>query len=468
MNLNTYDFNANLHLFAQGDQRVVLDVNSGSLHSLDDCAWETLNLLIECQGDWEKAAAQLGRTYGEQAAKEVISEIKLLGEEGSLFTSDSGPYEPNFPENPIIKAICLHVAHDCNLRCEYCFAGTGDFGGDRSLMSLEVGKQAIRFVLEKSGHRKHCEVDFFGGEPLVNFQVVKELVEFGREEAAKLGKTLKFTLTTNAVLLDEQVRDFLEKNEISVVLSLDGRKKINDKMRPGIDGSGSYDEIVENIQAFVAQRPNPSPYAVGNYYYVRGTYTHHNLDFDQDVIHMADLGCKQISVEPVVAGPEDHYAFQAKDLDILSKSYERLAEEYMARKNTPKEFNFFHFNLELGKGPCLPKRLSGCGAGHEYLAISPEGDLFPCHQFVGKEQFKVGDVFSGDINLDLAKQFRSAHIYSKPECRNCWARFFCSGGCHAAAYAFNQDLTKPYELGCKLQRKRLECAMYIKVKEAIG
>ncbi len=468
MNLTDYNFNANLHLFEQGDQRIVLDVNSGSLHSLDSSAWEGLKLLIEYLGDWEKAERALGESKGVTEAGEVMQELKQLADEGSLFTPESGPFTPNYPDTPVIKAICLHVAHDCNLRCEYCFAGTGDFGGDRSLMSPEVGKQAINFVLEKSGRRHHCEVDFFGGEPLVNFPVVKQLVDFGRREAAKIGKTIKFTLTTNAVLLDAEVREFLANNDISVVLSLDGRKEINDKMRPGINGSGSYDEIVPNIQEFITANPNPSPYALGNYYYVRGTYTHHNLDFDRDVVHMADLGCKQISVEPVVAGPEDEYAFLDQDLPVLEKSYERLAEEYLARKGTAQEFNFFHFNLELGKGPCLPKRLSGCGAGHEYLAVSPSGNLYPCHQFVGKEQFKVGDIFSGQLNLDLAARFRSAHIYNKPECRDCWARFFCSGGCHAAAYTFNKDLTKPYALGCKLQRKRLECAMYIKVKEAIA
>ncbi len=295
MDLTNYDFRANLHRFEQNEVKIVLDVNSGSLHSFDSSAWEALQYLVDSQGDWEQVKNKLEDKYSEAEAQEIIEELKQLGEEGSLFSADSEPYEINYPKETIVKAICLHVAHDCNLRCEYCFAGTGDFGGDRSLMSLEVGKQAIRFVLEKSGHRRHCEVDFFGGEPLVNFPVVQELVKFGREEAAKAGKSIKFTLTTNAVLLNKQARDFLESNDISVVLSLDGRKQVNDRMRPYADGSGSYDEVAKNIAAFVGNNHNPSPYAVGTYYYVRGTYTHHNLDFDQDVIHMADLGCKQIS-----------------------------------------------------------------------------------------------------------------------------------------------------------------------------
>lgn len=467
MNLANYDFDANLHRFEQGGERIVLDVNSGSLHSFDPVAWEALKLLEELRGNWGAVQEQLTQ-YDQAEVAEVLQELQALAEEGTLFSGDPGPYEPAFPAEPIIKAICLHVAHDCNLRCEYCFAGTGDFGGDRSLMDLEVGKQAIRFVLSKSGHRKHCEVDFFGGEPLVNYRVVKELVDFGRKAAEEAGKTIKFTLTTNAVLLDKQVREFLEANDISVVLSLDGRQEVNDQMRPYADGSGSYGLVAENIKAFVAEQTNPSPFAVGTYYYVRGTYTHHNLDFDQDVLHLAELGCRQISVEPVVAGPEAHHAFREEDLPVLASSYERLAEEYLARRGSPAEFNFFHFNLELGKGPCLPKRLSGCGAGYEYLAVSPDGTLYPCHQFVGKDEFKVGDVFSGTVNLELAKKFRASHVYNKPECRRCWARFFCGGGCHAAAHNFNGDLRKPYKLGCQLQQKRLECAMYIKVKEAAG
>lgn len=468
MNLTDYDFAANIHRFEQGGLKIVLDVNSGSLHALDTCAWEAIGYLADFNGDWDQVQQKLQVRYDAGESAEVIDELRQLAEEGTLFTSDPGPYEPAYPDTPVIKAICLHVAHDCNLRCRYCFAGTGDFGGDRTLMNLETGKKAIDFVLEKSAHRKHCEVDFFGGEPLVNWQVVKDLVLYGRQEAAKRGKSIKFTLTTNAVLLDEEVREFLLKNDISVVLSLDGRKEVNNRMRPNANGQGSYDKVVKNIQSFVAKVDKPSPYAVGTYYYVRGTYTHHNPDFDRDVIHMADLGMKQISVEPVVAAPEDDYAFLPEDIPELMQSYERLAEEYIKRLNTAEEFNFFHFNLELGKGPCLPKRLSGCGAGHEYLAVAPDGSLYPCHQFVGKEEFRIGDIFDGSLDLTLAKKFRSAHVYNKPACRQCWARFFCSGGCHAAAYNFNQELTKPYEMGCILQRKRLQCAMYIKVKEAVG
>ncbi|MDA8441244.1 MAG: thioether cross-link-forming SCIFF peptide maturase [Peptococcaceae bacterium] len=468
MDLINYNFASNLHCFEQGGMKIVLDVNSGSLHSLDGCAWEVIQQLIAYKGCWEEVQADLAARYSAVELAEVLAELTQLAQEGSLFTTDVTYVRPEFPREPVVKAICLHVAHDCNLRCEYCFAGTGDFGGDRSLMSLEVGKQAIRFVLEKSRQRNHCEVDFFGGEPLVNLSVVRELVAYGQVEAAKLGKTIKFTLTTNAVLLNQQVREFLATNDISVVMSLDGRPEVNDKMRPYADGSGSYATIVKNIQAFAAENKNSSQYAVGTYYYVRGTYTHHNLDFDLDVLHMADLGIKQISVEPVVASPQDQYAFRPEDLPVLMQSYERLADAYLERQDNSDGFDFFHFNLELGKGPCLPKRLSGCGAGHEYLAVAPDGSLFPCHQFVGNPEFKVGDVFSGEIDLEMAARFRDAHVYNKPECRKCWARFFCSGGCHAAAFNFNGDLHQPYELGCKLQRKRLESAMYIKAKQALS
>lgn len=486
-NLDGYLIRKNVHAYRQGDLFIAYDVNSGSLHVLDETAFRTIKLMEELQ---EKGLAvtganllslvransnhALGDTEGlgtdawGLAVEEVLEEFAELQQEGTLFSAEAPENPPLYPEKPVVKAICLHVAHDCNLRCEYCFAGTGAFGGARTLMEFETGAKAIDFVLEASGHRTHCEVDFFGGEPLLNFPVVKELVRYGREAAAKAGKSIKFTLTTNAVLLDDEIQAFLEAENISVVLSLDGRREVHDRMRPYADGRGSYEEVVPAIRKFVAQRPESSPYAVGTYYYVRGTYTRFNLDFDRDVLHMADLGIGQISLEPVVAGPQDSYAFHGGDLEEIFAAYDRLGEEILARRRQGRDFNFFHFNVALDHGPCLPKRLTGCGAGHEYVAISPEGDLYPCHQFVGQEQYKMGSLLGNDgvkLNAGVVQAFRSAHIYAKPACRECWARFDCSGGCHAANTAFTGDLTQVYILGCKLQQKRLEVALYLKVKE---
>ena len=487
LNLYNYLIRKNVHAYRQGDIFIAYDVNSGSIHILDETAYQTVKLMEELQ---EKGQAVtdanllslarassfntmedtegLGTDPLRQELEEILSEFAELQQEGTLFAGEAPENPPSYPAKPVVKSICLHVAHDCNLRCEYCFAGTGAFGGARTLMEFETGAKAIDFVLEASGHRSHCEVDFFGGEPLLNFPVVKELVHYGREAAAKAGKSINFTLTTNAVLLDDEVQTFLEAEDISVVLSLDGRPEVHDRMRPYADGRGSYEEVVPAIRKFVAHRPESSPYAVGKYYYVRGTYTHFNLDFDRDVLHMAELGIGQISLEPVVAGPQDAYAFRDGDLEEVRAAYDRLGEEILARRRQGRDFNFFHFNVGLDQGPCLPKRLAGCGAGHEYVAISPEGDLYPCHQFVGQQQYKMGSLNGDDgVKLDtgLVQAFRSAHIYAKPACRECWTRFACSGGCHAANTAFTGDLTQVYTLGCELQQKRLEVALYLKVKE---
>ncbi|MHB1653223.1 MAG: thioether cross-link-forming SCIFF peptide maturase [Desulfitobacteriaceae bacterium] len=499
LNLDGYLLKKNVHVFRQGDLNIVYDVNSGSLHILDALAYGVLKALevikeqddtfsIETihqvltgpQGGMVKELkpiakgasgterSEAGMILSKDELQDILSELGELQGQGSLFSAEAEETEPSYPSKPIVKAICLHVAHDCNLRCEYCFAGAGAFGGNRTLMDLEIGKKGIDFVLQASGHRSQCEVDFFGGEPLLNFRVVKELVRYGRGAAAKQGKTIKFTLTTNVVLLTDEVQVFLEEEDISVVLSLDGRREVHDRMRPFVHGHGSYDKVVPAIQKFVAKRPESSPYAVGTYYYVRGTYTHFNLDFDKDVVHMFDLGIQQISLEPVVAAPGDAYAFQAGDLKVISESYDRLGEEIIKRQLEGQPFNFFHFNMALDQGPCLPKRLSGCGAGHEYVAISPEGDLYPCHQFVGQEEYKLGSLYAEDplpLDSGLVQTFRSAHIYNKPSCRECWARFSCSGGCHAANSASTGKLTEVYELGCQLQRKRLEVALYVKAKE---
>ena len=347
----------------------------------------------------------------------------------------------------------------CNLRCGYCFAGSGNFGGDRSVMSAEVGRQAIDFLIAHSGARINSEIDFFGGEPLLNFSVVKEIVAYGKQQAALQGKKFKFTLTTNAVLLDESVIAYLNENNISVVLSLDGRPQVHDRMRPDCGGGGSYAQVRPRISRLVESRNNEG-------YYVRGTYTKLNPDFDADVLHMADLGYRQLSVEPVVGNGED-YAFTAEDLPALYAAYDRLTEAYLSRKREGRPFNFFHFNVDINHGPCVAKRLSGCGAGHEYFAVTPAGDLYPCHQFVGREEFKMGDVWQGMVKKDLSLKFRRNHIFNKEECSGCWARYYCSGGCHANAQAFHNDITKPYQLGCELQKYRLECALYIQVKQAL-
>ena len=474
-----YSIKKNVHSYHQGDLWIAHDVNSGSLHVLDEGTFNVLKAMERLQ-EGEKEITLLGiKGVIEQAGQPVLTEEELseileelveLRQEGTLFAKESEGVTPNYPDKPIVKAICLHVAHDCNLRCTYCFAGAGAFGGCRTLMDFETGKRGIDFVLESSGQRDHCEVDFFGGEPLLNFGVVKALVAYGRKAALSKNKTIKFTLTTNGVLLNEEIQCFLEQEEISVVLSLDGRPEVHDRMRPHADGRGSYAEITPRIQQFATKRPESSPYALGTYYYVRGTYTHFNLDFDRDVVHMADLGIKQISVEPVVAGPEDAYAFQEGDLDKIRESYDRLGEELLARRGQEGDFNFFHFNVALDQGPCLIKRLSGCGAGHEYVAISPEGDLYPCHQFVGQEAYKLGSLYDEPpyaLRPELVQDFRSAHVFAKSSCRECWARFACSGGCHAANVAFTQKLTEAYTLGCELQKKRLEVALYVKIKESL-
>jgi len=472
-----YRVKTNVHSYSQGDLYIAHDVNSGSLHLLDERTFNVLKAIEDLQeGEGKLTQEGINQVFlkagkqvlAEEELAEIFKEMEELRQEGTLFSEPAEEVTLNYPEKPVVKAICLHVAHDCNLRCEYCFAGTGAFGGSRTLMDLETGKKGIDFVLESSGHRNHCEVDFFGGEPLLNFGVVKALVEYGRKAGAAQNKTIKFTLTTNGVLLNEEIQNYLKQEEISVVLSLDGRPEVHDRMRPYPNGRGSYAKITPLIQQFTSKRSESSPYAIGTYYYVRGTYTHFNLDFDRDVLHMADLGIKQISVEPVVAGPEDAYAFQEGDLDEIRAAYDRLGEELLIRRTQDRPFNFFHFNVALDQGPCLIKRLSGCGAGHEYVAISPEGDLYPCHQFVGQEAYKLGSLYDENphqLKEEVVKNFRAANVYAKSACKECWARFACSGGCHAANVAFTQKLTEVYTLGCELQKKRLEVALYVKIKE---
>jgi len=451
----------NIHKFSFDNLKILLDINSGSVHVIDEIAWDFLDQLEAQKGHWQRAEDFLINKYDADLLSGVRVELEKLIENNLLFSIDIDPaqYQPN--PNPVVKALCLHVAHDCNLRCGYCFAGTGAFGGHRSFMSREVGEKAIDFLLASCQNRKHVEVDFFGGEPLMNFNVVKELVAYGNKRARELDKIIKFTITTNGVLLTDDVQEFLNDNDMSVVLSLDGREKTNDKMRPFPNGQGSYDMIKDKMVAFVNKRNQKD-------YYVRGTFTRHNLDFASDVRHLAELGFKEISVEPVVAEDTFDYAFKEEDLPFLKEQYDELTRYYWDAYADGRGFNFFHFNVDLNHGPCLPKRLSGCGAGHEYLAVSPEGDLYPCHQFVGQENYKIGSVSNALENKEMAQEFQKSHVLNKEECRKCWARYYCSGGCHANNLNYRGSLLKPYTFGCELQRKRLECAIYLQTKKLLG
>lgn len=470
LNLEKYHLSKNIHIYEQGNLRIAHDVNSGSLHTLDEKTYSLIKEMIDYQSNNSSVDFNvIGKQLPDVEKKEILEELDQLQRDNLLFSEEAVEQEPIYPTPPIIKAMCLHVAHDCNLKCRYCFAGTGSFGGCRELMSLETGVKAIDFLLKHSGSRPQCEVDFFGGEPLLNLAVVKQLISYGKMAAKEINKRIKFTLTTNAVLLDENTIKYLEEEEVSVVLSLDGRREVNDRMRPFNKGKGSYDTIVPNILRFIESRPNTSPYAIGNYYYVRGTYTHYNTDFYRDVIHMADLGIKMISVEPVVASPDEEFAFAQEDIEKVKESYDILGEKVLDYAQKDQGFSFFHFNVGLDDGPCLPKRLSGCGAGHEYIAVSPEGGIYPCHQFVGQEEYRLGSLHEqSELRNDIVEQFRMAHVYAKQECRTCWARFSCSGGCHAANLAASGELTKVYHLGCELQKKRLEVAYYLKIRQALA
>lgn len=441
----------------------MLDVNSGSVHVVDELAYDVIpiveKLLLQKVEEKEQivaaAAKQLSRERSE--VEETVEEILSLKEEGVLFAEDIyEKYIDSFQNREtVVKALCLHIAHDCNLACKYCFAGEGEYHGHRALMSLDVGKKALDFLVKNSGNRVNLEVDFFGGEPLMNWQVVKDLVAYGRSLEEPNHKKFRFTLTTNGVLLDDEVLEFANKEMSNVVLSIDGRKEIHDRMRPHRGGQGSYDEVVPKYKK-VAQSRNQMDY------YVRGTFTRNNLDFAEDVKHLADEGFEQISVEPVVARPEEAYALRPEDVPAILKEYDELALEYIRRKKAGKGFNFFHFMINLEGGPCVAKRLSGCGSGTEYLAVTPWGDLYPCHQFVGQEEFLMGNVEEGIVRTDIRDKFKACNVYAKDQCRDCFAKFYCSGGCAANAYNNSGDINGAYELGCELQRKRVECAIMIK------
>lgn len=463
-----------IHQYKSNGHNIVLDVNSGSVHVVDDLVYDIL-ALYETESK-ESITAKMLEKYqqpiyaalfeepiSEAVIDEAFSEIEELKAQGTLFTEDVyKDYVFDFKNRKtVVKALCLHIAHDCNLGCKYCFAEEGEYKGRRAMMSFEVGKKALDFLIANSGTRKNLEVDFFGGEPTMNFEVVKQLVAYGREQEKLHNKNFRFTLTTNGILLDDDIMEFANKEMANVVLSLDGRKEVNDRMRPTRNGQSSYDIIVPKFQKFADSRNQTN-------YYVRGTFTHYNTDFSKDVIHMADQGFEQISVEPVVAPPEAEYALTEEDVPVVCAEYDKLAQEMIRRKKDGKCFNFFHFMIDLTGGPCVAKRLSGCGSGTEYLAVTPWGDFYPCHQFVGNEDFLLGNVDEGITNTEVQNKFKLCNVYAKEKCKDCFARFYCSGGCAANAYNFTGDINGAYDIGCELQKKRIECAIMLKVEEAMA
>ena len=444
-----------VHQYKNNGYNIVLDVNSGAIHVVDDVTYDVIELFEDNSA--KEIIEKLVDRYPQTEIEEAIQEVNELKDNEELFTEDT--YKERIIDfkkrQTVVKALCLHIAHDCNLACRYCFAEEGEYHGRRALMSYETGKQALDFLIANSGSRRNLEVDFFGGEPLMNWDVVKQLVAYGRQQEKLHDKHFRFTLTTNGVLLNDEIMEFANKEMDNVVLSIDGRKEVHDRMRPFRKGAGSYDLIVPKFQKFAESRHQDK-------YYVRGTYTHFNTDFSKDVLHLADLGFKQISVEPVVAQPTDEYALKDSDLPVLFDEYDRLAAEMVKRNKAGNGFNFFHFMIDLNGGPCVAKRLSGCGSGTEYLAVTPWGDLYPCHQFVGQDDFLMGNVDDGIVKPEIADDFRSCNVYSKDKCRNCFAKFYCSGGCMANSYNFHGTIHDTYEIGCEMQRKRVECAIMMK------
>lgn len=444
-----------VHQYKNNGYNIVLDVNSGSVHVVDDIVYDMIPMYED--KSLEEISTELAGRYTAEDIREAYEEITELKDAGSLFTEDIYEnYIDSFKNRqPVVKALCLHIAHDCNLACQYCFAEEGEYHGRRALMSFEVGKKALDFLVANSGSRRNLEVDFFGGEPLMNWEVVKQLVEYGRSIEEANNKKFRFTLTTNGVLLNDEILEFVNKEMGNIVLSTDGRKEVHDRMRPFRNGKGSYDLIMPKFKKVAESRNQTN-------YYVRGTFTHYNLDFSNDVLSLADQGFKQISVEPVVASPEDGYALRTEDLPQIFEEYDKLAVEMIKREKEGRGFNFFHFMIDLTGGPCVYKRLSGCGSGTEYLAVTPWGDLYPCHQFVGNEDFLLGNVDDGIVKKNICEEFKQCNVYSKPKCRDCFAKLFCSGGCAANSYNFHGNINDSYEVGCEMERKRVECAIMIK------
>ncbi len=454
--LEKYDFSANIHLYSWKELNIILDVNSGAIHLLDLASYLLLKNIIEYMGIIDKAVAQTEKYYPLTDISEALNEMRRLHQQGALFS------EPDIPKVDLssmkVKAICLNVAHGCNMKCEYCFAAQGNFGMKPALMSLETGKQAMDFLLDNCGHIKNLEVDFFGGEPLLVADMLRDLVTYCRGREKETGKRFNFTLTTNAVLLDEDIIAWVIENDISVILSLDGRKSTNDRCRVLNNGAGTYDLIVPHIQQMVSRQPVS--------YFTRGTFTQKNLDFSQDLEHLIQLGFDCISLEPAV-GPDNGFSIQEQDLPQVLAEYERLTELLLENYMQGKEIEFFHYNLNLQRGSCLAKRVTGCGAGIEYLVITPEGDIYPCHQFVGDSTFYMGNIFDGIKNPQIRQGFANNQLKDK-ECRDCWARYFCGGGCHASAYYRNMDLKKPHQLSCEMHKKRIEGAIYLDLSKQMA
>ncbi len=447
-----------IHKFKHGNDFILLDVNSGAVHVIDEIIFDALDF-FDGTNDGE-VIEKLSVKYKPEEISEVSEELHELIDTGALFAPDI-EVPPTFKSVGVVKSLCLMVAQDCNLRCKYCFGAGGSYGGKRAVMSEEAGKAAVDFIIKNSGLRKHCEIDFFGGEPLMNMKTVKAVTEYVRKREKETGKVFKLTLTTNGYLLSDKNIDWLNENNISVVLSLDGRRETHDNMRPNAAGHGSYDTVLKNFKKLVKSRG-------GENYYMRGTYTRENPDFTNDVLSMYDEGFDILSVEPVVL-KDSPLGFTEKDLPRIFEEYDRLTDVYLEKHRAGKGFFFFHFNVDLSNGPCVAKRLAGCGAGHEYFAVAENGDLYPCHQFVGREKYKLGTVFDGvsENAKPLTQYFRESHVLNKNKCRDCWAKFFCSGGCHANADLFHGDIRKPYEIGCEIQKKRLECAIYVQAMLAL-
>lgn len=442
-----------IHKYRFKDKYVVLDVNSGAVHVVEKIIYDILDMYNG--RNKEKVSLVLNDRYEEESINDAISELDYLKSQDLIFSDDSYITDDIIHnKKPVVKAICLHVAHDCNMNCKYCFGAQGSFEGIRELMPLEVGKKAIDFLMKNSGSRKNLEVDFFGGEPLMNFEVVKALVDYGRLVEKSKEKNIRFTITTNGMLLDDEKIDFINKNMDNVILSIDGRPEIHDKMRRTGNDKGTYDLIIENYHRFVDKRKDAL-------YYVRGTFTKENLDFSEDVIHLTQHGFKNVSVEPVVVEKNTSYGLNEEDLDIIFKEYEKISDYFLNEYENGKKFEFFHFNLDLDQGPCIIKRISGCGACTEYMAIAPNGDMYPCHQFVGNLDFRLGNLSDTHFENKLFNTFNNAHIFNKEKCKDCWAKFYCSGGCHANAYNMNNSIYEPYEMSCEMEKKRIECAIGI-------
>jgi uncharacterized protein len=447
MDVLTYLNGGAFHRYSLFGTNIFVHGKTGAIWQLDSASWDLLE------------GKEIPAPVREETASELAVMAKDAHEAEERFAREGTKYAQNMEEGPsFVKSLCLNVAHDCNLRCRYCFAGKGAFGGERGLMDSQVGKTAMDLLMAESGPRRNCEVDFFGGEPLLNWDLVKELTVYGEELASRHGKKIQFTLTTNGLLLDQEKMDFINKHQLGLILSIDGRPEVHNRMRPGVGGRGSHSKVLAKLKEAVASKADDN-------WWVRGTYTNYNLDFTEDVKYLVEAGFSNVSLEPVVT--EEDYQLKREDLPRIKEEYERLATYYLQCQKERVPFSFFHFNFDLAKGPCLVKRLLGCGAGHAYLAVSPRGDLYPCHQFVGQDGYRVGTVFQGIQRRELGAEFRSAHILNKEKCRNCWAQLYCSGGCHANALAKNGDPMLPDELGCEIQRKRLECAIVIHVLSSV-